>query len=90
MHIVLNHKVTDLLAERDAGKFDAVFVAIGAHVGKHVDIPARDAVRVLDAVALLRETSTGEQAAARTAGRGLWRRQHGDGCRAQPPTPGRR
>ena len=43
-HIVLNHKVDDLLAERDAGQFDAVFVAIGAHVGKHVDIPARDAV----------------------------------------------
>ena len=61
MHIVLNRKVTDLLAERDAGQFDAVFVAIGAHVGKHADIPARDAVRVLDAVALLRETSTGSK-----------------------------
>ena len=60
VRIVLNRKVTDLLAERDAGQFDAVFVAIGAHVGKHADIPARDAVRVLDAVALLRETSTGD------------------------------
>jgi NADPH-dependent glutamate synthase beta subunit-like oxidoreductase len=59
VRIVLNHKVTDLLAERDAGRFEAVFVAIGAHVGKHADIPARDAVRVLDAVALLRETSSG-------------------------------
>src|SRR5271165_7364773 len=59
VRIVLNHKVTDLLAERNAGRFEAVFVAIGAHVGKHADIPARDAVRVLDAVALLRETSTG-------------------------------
>jgi NADPH-dependent glutamate synthase beta subunit-like oxidoreductase len=58
--IVLNHPVTDVLAERDAGKFDAVFVAIGAHVGQHVDIPARDAVRVLDAVALLRDMGTGE------------------------------
>ena len=61
VHIELNRKVTDLLAERDAGQFDAVFVAIGAHVGKHADIPARDAVRVLDAVALLRETSTGSK-----------------------------
>ena len=43
--IVLDHPVTDVLAERDAGRFDAVFVAIGAHVGQHVDIPARDAVR---------------------------------------------
>jgi formate dehydrogenase (NADP+) beta subunit len=59
VRIVLNHKVTDILAERDAGGFDAVFVAIGAHVGKHVDIPARDAVRVLDAVTMLRDTSTG-------------------------------
>ena len=61
VRIVLNRKVDDVLAEREAGKFDAVFIAIGAHVGKHVDIPARDAARVLDAVALLRETSTGEQ-----------------------------
>ncbi len=60
VRIVLNRKVTDVLAERDAGQFDAVFVAIGAHVGKHADIPARDAVRVLDAVALLREASTGD------------------------------
>ncbi|HTW72541.1 MAG TPA: NAD(P)-binding protein [Acetobacteraceae bacterium] len=59
--IVLNHPVTDVLAERDAGGFDAVFVAIGAHVGQHVDIPARDAVRVLDAVSLLRETGSGEK-----------------------------
>jgi NADPH-dependent glutamate synthase beta subunit-like oxidoreductase len=59
VRIVLNHKVTDLLGERNAGRFDAVFVAIGAHVGKHADIPARDAVRVLDAVKPLRDTATG-------------------------------
>lgn len=59
VRIVLNHKVTDVVAEREAGGFDAVFVAIGAHVGKHAEIPARDAGRVLDAVALLRDTSTG-------------------------------
>src|SRR5208283_2985389 len=47
--IVLNHPVTDVLAERDAGKFDAVFVAIGAHVAQHANIPARDAAKVLDA-----------------------------------------
>ncbi len=60
VRIVLNHKVDDLLAEKEAGRFDAVFVAIGAHVSKHVEIPARDAVRVLDAVSLLRGVSTGE------------------------------
>jgi formate dehydrogenase beta subunit len=57
--IVLNHKVDDLLAERKAGNFDAVFVAIGAHLSKHVDIPARDAAKVLDAMALLRDVETG-------------------------------
>jgi formate dehydrogenase beta subunit len=57
--IVLNHKVEDLLAEQQAGGFDAAFVAIGAHVSKHVDIPARDAVKVLDAVALLRDVQSG-------------------------------
>lgn len=59
--IVLNHKVENLLAEKEAGRFDAAFVAIGAHVSKHVDIPARDAPRVLDAVSFLRNVSTGER-----------------------------
>jgi formate dehydrogenase (NADP+) beta subunit len=60
VRIVLDHKVEDVLAEREAGRFDAVFIAIGAHVGRHVDIPARDAPRVLDAVALLHHTSSGD------------------------------
>jgi len=57
--IVLNHKVDDLLAEKIAGNFDAVFVAIGAHLSKHVDIPARDAAKVLDAMSLLRDVEAG-------------------------------
>jgi NADPH-dependent glutamate synthase beta subunit-like oxidoreductase len=60
VRIVLNHKVENLQAEKAAGNFDAVFIAIGAGVAKHVDIPARDAVRVLDAVSLLRDTKSGE------------------------------
>jgi formate dehydrogenase beta subunit len=59
--ITTNHKVTDLLAEKTAGKFDAVFIAIGAGIGKHVDIPARDAARVLDAVSLLHDVQPGEK-----------------------------
>ncbi len=58
--IVTDHKVEDLVAEQEAGGFDAVFVAIGAGVGKHVNIPARDAGRVLDAVSLLRDVTAGE------------------------------
>jgi NADPH-dependent glutamate synthase beta subunit-like oxidoreductase len=61
VRIVLNDKVEDVLAEKNAGKFDATFVAIGAHVSRHVDIPARDAARVLDAVSLLRGVSAGER-----------------------------
>jgi formate dehydrogenase (NADP+) beta subunit len=59
--VVLNHKVDDLLGEKAAGHFDAVFVAIGAHISKHIEIPARDAARVLDAVSFLRDVSTGER-----------------------------
>jgi formate dehydrogenase beta subunit len=59
VRIVLNHKVTDLQAEKQAGNFDAAFVAIGAHVSRHIDIPARDAARVLDAVTLLRDVGAG-------------------------------
>jgi NADPH-dependent glutamate synthase beta subunit-like oxidoreductase len=59
--IVFNHKVQDVCAEMEEGRFDAVFLAIGAHAAKHVDIPARDAARVLDAVSLLRGVSVGER-----------------------------
>jgi NADPH-dependent glutamate synthase beta subunit-like oxidoreductase len=58
--IVLNHKVDDVLAEKEAGRFDAVFLAIGAQLAKHIDIPARDASRMVMAVSLLRDAATGE------------------------------
>jgi 2-oxoacid:acceptor oxidoreductase delta subunit (pyruvate/2-ketoisovalerate family) len=38
---------------RDGG-FDAAFLAVGAQIGKRVEIPAGDAARVLDAVSVLR------------------------------------
>jgi len=55
----MNHRVTDLEAER--AKFDAVFVAVGAHLAKHTEIPARDASRIVDAVPFLREVAAGGQ-----------------------------
>lgn len=58
--ITLNHKVEDLLAEQQEGAFDAVFIAIGAQIGKRIDIPARDARRVVDAITLLHEVETGD------------------------------
>jgi NADPH-dependent glutamate synthase beta subunit-like oxidoreductase len=59
--IVFNHKVEDLSAEMTAGRFDAAFVAVGAHLGKKTDIPARDAGKVLDAVSFLKSVEMGEQ-----------------------------
>jgi len=50
----LNHKVTDLLATMQDGGFDAVFLAIGAHIGKRAYIPAGDSTHILDAVSMLR------------------------------------
>ncbi|GGL29181.1 NAD(P)-binding protein [Phycicoccus endophyticus] len=57
------HRVEDLEAERRAGGFDAVFVAVGAHLSRRVDIPNQDAGRVLDAVSFLRGVASGEQEA---------------------------
>lgn len=57
--IRLNYKVEDILAEKAAGNFDAVFVAIGAHIGKKTAIPARDAGQMLDAVSFLRDVDAG-------------------------------
>jgi NADPH-dependent glutamate synthase beta subunit-like oxidoreductase len=57
-----NHRVEDLDEERTDGGFEAVFVAVGAHLSKHVDIPNGDAARVLDAVSFLRDVETGDRA----------------------------
>ncbi len=61
VRITCGHRVEDLVAERREGGFDAVFVAVGAHLSKHVDIPARDAGRILDAVSFLRTVASGER-----------------------------
>jgi NADPH-dependent glutamate synthase beta subunit-like oxidoreductase len=53
------HRVEDLAAERAEGAFDAVFVAVGAHLSKRVDIPAREAGRIVDALSFLREVASG-------------------------------
>ena len=61
VRITSDHRVEDLAAERDEGGFDAVFVAVGAHLSKRVDIPARDAGRIVDAVSFLRSVASGER-----------------------------
>jgi NADPH-dependent glutamate synthase beta subunit-like oxidoreductase len=57
--IVCNHKVEDLQAEKKAGNFDAVFVAVGAHLSKKVEIPGRDAGKIYDALAFLKGVEMG-------------------------------
>jgi NADPH-dependent glutamate synthase beta subunit-like oxidoreductase len=56
-----DHRVEDLAAEQEEGSFDAVFVAVGAHLSKRVEIPARDAGPIVDAVSFLRSVASGER-----------------------------
>ena len=55
----LNHKVENVLEEKNAGGFDSVFIAVGAQVSKHVDIPVRDAGKILDALTFLKDVEQG-------------------------------
>ena len=61
VRITCGHRVEDLDAERREGSFDAAFVAVGAHLSKRVDIPAKDAGRIVDAVSFLRSVASGER-----------------------------
>jgi NADPH-dependent glutamate synthase beta subunit-like oxidoreductase len=61
VRMTTNHRVVDLDAERREGGFDAVFVAVGAHLSKRVEIPAMDAGPIVDAVSFLRGVASGEQ-----------------------------
>jgi len=63
VRMTCGHRVTDLAAEQATGRFAAVFVAVGAHLSKHVDIPARDASKIIDAVPFLRDVAGGARPA---------------------------
>ncbi|EAR11421.1 NAD(P)-binding protein [Reinekea blandensis] len=54
-----NRRVENLQKEKSDGQYDAVFVAVGAPLASQVDIPARDAAKVLDAVSYLRDVEAG-------------------------------
>ena len=57
--LTLGCPVKDVAAARQAGNFDAVFIAIGAQIGKRIDIPGCDASHMLTAVELLHDAATG-------------------------------
>lgn len=59
--IHMNSPVKDLEKAKREGVFDAVFVAVGAHISKRVDIPSMDASRIVDAVSFLRDVASGER-----------------------------
>jgi 2-oxoacid:acceptor oxidoreductase delta subunit (pyruvate/2-ketoisovalerate family) len=60
VRLELDRPVTHLLDDMKAGGFDAVFLAVGAHLGKRAYIPAGEAARVVDAVSMLRDVENGE------------------------------
>lgn len=54
VELKLNAKVDNVLEAKQAGKYDAVFLAVGAHIGKRTNIPAGAAAKIVDAVSVLR------------------------------------
>ena len=58
--VVCNHRVDDVLDEKVQGGFDAVFIAVGAHLSRKIDIPSRDAGKFMDAVSFLRDVDSGD------------------------------
>jgi 2-oxoacid:acceptor oxidoreductase delta subunit (pyruvate/2-ketoisovalerate family) len=54
VELELNSKVDNVLEAMREGGFDAVFLAIGAQLGKRAYIPAGSAAKMVDAVSLLR------------------------------------
>ena len=61
VRIELNSKVSDVQEAMRAGPFDAVFLAVGAHIAKRAYIPAGSAAKMLDAVSVLRGMEGGEK-----------------------------
>jgi 2-oxoacid:acceptor oxidoreductase delta subunit (pyruvate/2-ketoisovalerate family) len=55
VELQLNAKVSNILETMQAGRFDAAFLAVGAHIAKRAYIPAGEAARMLDAVSVLRD-----------------------------------
>jgi 2-oxoacid:acceptor oxidoreductase delta subunit (pyruvate/2-ketoisovalerate family) len=52
--VKLNSKIDNILESMKSGKFDAAFLAVGAHIGKRAMIPSGDAAKIVDAISVLR------------------------------------
>ena len=55
VEIEYNRKVENIRETMLQGKFDAAFLAVGAHIAKRAYIPAGEAAKMLDAVSVLRD-----------------------------------
>src|SRR5690348_9650402 len=53
-------KITDVVPLLGYGGYDAVFLGIGAGAGKHVDIPAHQAGKIIDAISFLHDAAEGK------------------------------
>jgi len=58
--IACSRKVSDVEMEMEASGFDAVFLAFGAQLSHHTEIPAADSSHLLDALSLLRRAEDNE------------------------------
>ena len=54
VELELESKVSNVLEAKEGGGFDAVFLAVGAQLGRRAYIPAGSASHILDAVSMLR------------------------------------
>ncbi|MDH3742066.1 MAG: NAD(P)-binding protein [Hyphomicrobiales bacterium] len=61
VELQLDTRVDDIERAFTKEGFDAVFVAVGAHLAKRIDIPAHAAGKILDAVSVLRDLETGAE-----------------------------
>jgi 2-oxoacid:acceptor oxidoreductase delta subunit (pyruvate/2-ketoisovalerate family) len=59
--ITLDAKVENIRTAMVEGGFDAAFLAVGAHIAKRAYIPAGEAAKILDAVALLRSMESADK-----------------------------
>jgi NADPH-dependent glutamate synthase beta subunit-like oxidoreductase len=57
--ITCGAKVEDVLAEKQKGGFDAVFLGVGAQAANRLDIPSADGRRMIDGLSLLEEAARG-------------------------------
>ena len=57
----LGVRVDDVLHSMREGRFDAAFLAVGAHLARRAYIPAGDAARILDALSVLRGMETSDK-----------------------------